>query len=131
MPFTDGLHSENTFLKIFGQLIKGCGLLEIIQQNHFSTLGLSAVVDVNLISRARYALQVSLGSRYAKLIEGSAGGEEPLACRMRKAETSSMCHFLQMVITLGLQIFLYIWSILEGKDAHPTAAEINSLVFHI
>ena len=106
VAFMGGLHSEQTFLKIFGQLIKGCGLLDILQQNHFSTLGLSAVVDVNFITRARYALQVTLGALYAKLKEASAGDEDPLAWLMRKAETSSMCHFLHMVMTLGLQILI-------------------------
>ena len=106
VPFMGGLHPEQTFLKIFGQLIKGCWLLEILQQNHFSTLGLSAVVDVNFITCARYALQVSLGALYANLKEASAGDKDPLAWLLRKAETSIMCHFLHMVMTMGLLILL-------------------------
>ena len=58
VPFMGGLHTEQTALVSFGQLIKGCGLLEILEQNNFLTLGLSAVVDVNCIIQARYGLQV-------------------------------------------------------------------------
>ena len=40
------LHIEQCILVIHGQLIKGSGLLEILTENKFSMIGLSAVVDV-------------------------------------------------------------------------------------
>ena len=39
-------HIEQCILVIHGQLIKGSGLLEILTENKFSMIGLSAVVDV-------------------------------------------------------------------------------------
>ena len=54
---------------IHGQLIKGSGLLEVLRENQFSMIGLSSVVDVNNIKRARYTLQITLCSLFKLLDE--------------------------------------------------------------
>ena len=116
--FMGGLHIEQTALVTFGQLIQGCGLLEILQQNKFSILGLSAVVDVNSITRAHYGLQVLMCALYAKLkgyITSLKCSEEPLLWLSKKAKHNSMCLFLFLVMTLGFQILLYVRSIREGN----------------
>ena len=66
------LHIEQALLIIHGLLIKGSGLLEILTQNNFSTIGLAAAVDVNNIKRARYALQLCLCALFT-MLEDAAG----------------------------------------------------------
>ena len=60
VPLMGALHIEQPLLVIHGQLISGYGLIEILHQHKFTTIGLSAVVDVNNIKRARYCVQITL-----------------------------------------------------------------------
>ena len=52
-PLFGQLHIEQCVLVIHGQMIEGSGLLEILTENKFSMIVLSAVVDLNSIKRAR------------------------------------------------------------------------------
>ena len=54
---------------IHGKMIKESGLLEVLTENKFSMIGLSAVVDVNNIKRARYTLKITLYSLLNQLCE--------------------------------------------------------------
>ena len=67
--FPEQFQIEPCLLVIHGQMIKGLGLLEILTENKFSMIGLSAVVDVNNIKRARYTLQITLCSLFNQLHE--------------------------------------------------------------
>ena len=52
-PIFGQLHIEQSLLVIEGQLIEGSGLVQIHTENKFSITGLSTVVDVNKLKRAR------------------------------------------------------------------------------
>ena len=73
------LHIEQSLLVIHGQLIEGSGLEEILTENKSSTIGLSAVVDVNNIKRARYRLQIILCALFIKLREAASVSETDLS----------------------------------------------------
>ena len=64
-----GLHLEQAILAMHGQLIDGSGLLQLIEQYHFTTIGMSSVVDVSSIKRARYCIQVVLSALCMKLVD--------------------------------------------------------------
>ena len=64
---------------IHGQLIEGSGLVQILTENQFSLLGISAVVDVNNVKRARYTLQTTLCALYIKLREAASVSETDLS----------------------------------------------------
>ena len=68
-PVFGQLHIEQSLLVVHGQLVNGSGLLEILTQNKFSMIGLSAVVDVNNLKKARYSVQVTLCTLFTKLQE--------------------------------------------------------------
>ena len=68
------LHIELCILVIHGQLIKGSGLLETLTEKKFSMIGLSAVVNVNNIKRARYTLQITLCSLFKLLRDSMPAG---------------------------------------------------------
>ena len=50
------LHIEQSLLVLYGQEIKGSGLMKILNLQKLSTLRLSVVVDVNTIKRATYCV---------------------------------------------------------------------------
>ena len=66
-PILGQLHIEQSLLVINRQLIEGSGLVQIFTENKFSMIGLSAVVDVNNIKRARYTSQITLCALFTKL----------------------------------------------------------------
>ena len=68
-PLFGQLHIEQFLLVIHEQMVKGSGLLEILTENKSSMIGLSAVVNVNNIKRARYTLQITLCSTFNQLRE--------------------------------------------------------------
>ena len=68
-PLFGQLHIEQFLLVIHEQMVKGSGLLEILTENKSSMIGLSAVVNVNNIKRARYTLQITLCSNFNQLRE--------------------------------------------------------------
>ena len=63
------LHIEIELLRIHGELIKGSGLESILDSASLSTLGTSAIIDVNTNKHARYCLQVSSCTIYQLLKE--------------------------------------------------------------
>ena len=67
--FMGGLHTEQQLLKINGQLIKGTGIDEIIDQAGLPIIGLkTALCDVNDIKKARYTVQVIAPCLYKNLM---------------------------------------------------------------
>ena len=103
---------------IHGQLIKGSGLLEILTENKFSMIGLSAVVDVNNIKRARYTVQITLCSLFKLLREAMPDYLTDLSLydwlSQESKENTSFLYW-KCVIDLELLILLYIRSIREGN----------------
>ena len=65
-PLFGQIHIEQCLLVIHGKMIKGSGLLEILSENKFSMVELSAVVDVNNIKRARL-LSVHFSTNFVRL----------------------------------------------------------------
>ena len=78
-PIFEQLHIEQSLLVIHGQLIEGSGLVQILTKNKFSMIGLSAAVDVNNITRARYTLQITLSALFIKLHEAASVSETNLS----------------------------------------------------
>ena len=100
-PLFGGLHIEQSLLVLHGQLIKGSGLMKILNLQKLSTIQFSAVVDVNSIKRATYCIQVTLSTFYLKLNEAVALDNLNGACpydwlRQISAE-NEMCIFCKMV----------------------------------
>ena len=61
-PLFGELHIEQSLLVLHGQLIEGSGLMEILNLQKLSTIGLSAVVNINSKKRATYCIQVTLST---------------------------------------------------------------------
>ena len=112
------LHVEQALLVIHGILIKGSGLCEILTQNKFSTIGMSAAVDVNNIKRARYALQLSLCALFSKLEEAAAENSSTMPAYewlCQKAPENEVYLYWKMVMELEISILIYVRSIREGN----------------
>ena len=112
------LHIEQALLIMHGILIKGSGLLEILTQNKFSTIGMGAAVDVNSIKRARYALQLSLCALFTMLED--AAGENLTSMSAyewlcQKSTESEVFLYWKMVMELEISILVYVRSIREGN----------------
>ena len=60
-----GLHIEQSLLGIYGQLIKGSVLEDILEKNSLSIIWTSAVIDASHIKRARYCIQLGLCLLYS------------------------------------------------------------------
>lgn len=112
------LHIEQSLLTVHGLLIKGSGLVEILTQNKFSTIGMSAAVDVNNIKRARYALQLSLCSLFTNLEEAAGESMTDMSAYdwlCEKSVENEVYRFWKMVMELEMYILIYIRSIREGN----------------
>ena len=68
----EGLHIEQSLLVLHGQLIKGSGLMKILNLQKPSTIRFSVVVDINSIKRATYCVHVTLSTLCKKLNEATA-----------------------------------------------------------
>ena len=68
-PLFGVLHIEQSLPVLHGHLIKGSGLMEILNLQKLSTFRFSAVVNVNSIKRATCCIQVTLSTLYIKLNE--------------------------------------------------------------
>ena len=112
------LHIEQCILVIHGQLIEGSGLLEILTENRFSMIGLSAVVDVNNIKRARYTLQITLCSLFKLLRDAMPDDIRELSpydwLSQRSKESTSFLYW-KLVIELEMLILMYVRSLREGN----------------
>ena len=117
-PLFGQLHIGQCLLVIHGQLIKGSGLLEILTENKFSMIGLSAVVDVNNIKRARYTVQITLCSLFKLLREAMPEyltDLSPYDWLSQESKENTSFLYWKCVIDLELLILLYIRSIREGN----------------
>ena len=116
-PLFGQLHIEQCLLVIHGQLIKGSGLFEILTENKFSMIGLSAVVDVNNIKRARYTLQISLCALFKQLRLAMPEHTNLSPYEWLKEQSKVNTSFLYWKIVMDLQILnlLYIRSLREGN----------------
>ena len=104
------LHIEQALLVVHGLLIKGCGLVEILTQNKFSTIGMAAAVDVNNIKRARYTVQITLCALFSKLEE--AAGESLTSMSAydwlcTKSTDKVVFLYWKMVMELEMHILIY------------------------
>ena len=121
LPFVGGLHIEQSLLSLYGELIKETGLLEILPQHNFSTIGtsgLSTPADVTSIKRARYCLQVSLCALYIKLrqtVRAESLEISPLEWLDIRSSTSQMCFFWKMVMNFEINVLIFVRSIREGN----------------
>ena len=101
VPLFGGLHIEQSLLALHGQLIKDSGLMEILNLQKLSTIGLPAFVDVNSIKRATYCIQIALSTLYIKLNEATASDNLNNACPYdwlcKKSAEDEMCFFWKMV----------------------------------
>ena len=118
-PLFGGLHIEQSLLVLHGQLIKGSGLMKILNLQKLSTIQFSAVVDVNSIKRATYCIQVTLSTFYLKLNEAIALDNLNGACpydwlRQISAE-NEMCIFYKMVFDFQVSYLMSIRSEHEGN----------------
>ena len=118
-PLFGELHIEQSLLVLHGQLIEGSGLMEILNLQKLSTIGLSAVAHKNSIKRAAYFIQVTLSTLYIKLNEATALDNLNNACpydwlRQKSAE-NEMCFFWKMAFDFQVNHLLFIRSELEGN----------------
>ena len=107
LPFFGGLHIEQS-LRLYGELIKATGLLEISSQHNISTIGTSGLsTDVTSIKRAHYCLQVSFCALYIKLRQTVIGESleiSPLEWLDIRSSTSQMCFFWKMVMNFQINM---------------------------
>ena len=103
-----GLYIEQSLLLLHVQLIKGFGLMEILNHQKLSTIGLSVVVDLNSIKRATYFIQVTLSTHYIKVNEATALDNLNKACPYdwprQKSSEKEMCFFWKMVFGFSSQL---------------------------
>ena len=96
---------DQSLLVIHGQLIEGSGLVQILTENKFSMIGLSVVVDVNNIKRARYTFQVTLCALFIKLREAAYVSETDLSqCDWLTQKPKDNTSFLYWKCVTDLQI---------------------------
>ena len=117
-PIFGRLHIEQSLLVIHEQLVKGSGLVQILTENKFSMIGLSAVVDVNTIKRARYKLQITLCALFIKLREVASVSEtdlSPYNWLTQKSKNNSSFLYWKYVIDLEIKVLLYVLSIRAGN----------------
>ena len=117
-PLFGQFHIEQCLLVIHGQMIKGLRLLKILNENKFSMIGLSAVVDVNNIKRARCTLQITLCSLFNQLREAMPNNLtdlSPYDWLSQKSKDSTSFLYWKCVIDLQVLILLYVRSIWEGN----------------
>ena len=116
------LHIEQSLLGIHGQLIDGSGLLLILNQLKFTTVGLpglSIAADVSSIKRARYCVQVTLCALYSKLTEAVVADESsnltPIEWLSQQANKSQSCFYWKLIMEYQIHFLIFIHSICEGN----------------
>ena len=113
-----GLHLEHCLLTIHGELVKGSGLYEVLNSNNLSIIGTGAVVNANHIKQARYCLQVSICSIYAKLTEArdkSGSKLSPIEWLKEQKSSNQMCFYWDIILNLQIEILIFIRSIRESN----------------
>ena len=92
------LHIEIELLRIHGELIKGSGLDAILDSANLSTLGTSAVIDVNNNKRARYCLEVAVCAIYRLLVDThtkDSVSSTPLHWHDGRSSISQICFYFK------------------------------------
>ena len=93
--------------------------MEILNHHTFSTIGLSAVVDVNSIKRASYCIQVTLSALYIKLNEAAAldnsSNETPYDWLRNRSTENEMCFFWKIVMDFQITYLIFVRSEREGN----------------
>ena len=98
------LYIEQSVLVIHGQLIEDSGLVQIVTENKFSMIGLSAVVDVNNMKRTRYTLQITLCALFIKLPDAASASETDLSpCDWLPQKSKDNTWFLYWKCVIDLQ----------------------------
>ena len=112
---------KQALLAMHGQMIEGSGLLDVLNQYEFSTIGLSAVVDVNSIKRASYCLQLTFCALYMKLKDVAPSDEDskcPYEWLNNFSKESVMGLFWKMVMDFQMNYLIFFWSQREGNSSH-------------
>ena len=112
------LHIEQSLLITHGQLIEGTGLPEILEQHKFSTIGLSAAIDLRSIKRARYCVQMILCVLYMKLedaVSECGSTLEPFDWLNQQTANNEMCFYWKMMMEFQMQILMLVRSIRESN----------------
>lgn len=103
---------------IHGELIKGCGLYEILKHNGLSVTGTGAAFNANYVKQGRYCLQVCLCAIYSKL-KGPRVKEQFALMLLDWLETKiasvQMRNDWYLILTLQVDFLLYIRSIRESN----------------
>ena len=116
LPFMGGLHIEQLFLKINGQLTKGTGMDAIIGKAGLEYIGLeTAFTDVNDIKKARYSIQVEVACLY-KMLEAAhlASGVALDLMTWAEQQTGSMFRYWFQVMLFQLNILSFVRSLRES-----------------
>ena len=117
-PILGQLHIEQSLLVINRQLIEGSGLVQIFTENKFSMIGLSAVVDVNNIKRARYTSQITLCALFTKLRVAWSVSEtdlSPYDWLTKKSKNNTSFLYWKCIIDLERKSLVYVCSIREAN----------------
>ena len=116
------LHIEQSLLGIHGQLIDGSGLLLILNQLKFTTVGLpglSIAADVSSLKRARYCVQVTLCALYSILTEAVVAEESSNLTSFewlsQQANKSQSCLYWKLIMEYQIHFLIFIRSIREGN----------------
>ena len=113
-PIFRQLHIEQFLLVIHGRLIEGSGLVQILIENKFSLVGLSAVTYV----RARYTLQITLCALCVRLREAASISEadlSPYDWLTQKSKDNTVFLYWKCVIDFQIKVLLYALSFREGN----------------
>ena len=100
VPSMGALHIEQSLL-----------VIEILNQHKFTSIGLSAVVDVNNTKRARYCVQITLCVLYSLLDNSMLPAYEWLRL---KSKSNQMCFIWKVIMDILIQILIFVRSIRAG-----------------
>ena len=112
------LHIEHNLLNMHGELIRGSGLYELLENNEFSIIGTGAVVNANHIKQARYCLQVTLSALYLKLTEARSSDKtnlSPMLWLKEEKNVRDMCFYWHLILKLEIEILLFVRSICDSN----------------
>ena len=112
------LHIEHCALIMHGEISRGSGLFEILNNNEFLIIGTGTVVNANHIKQARYCLQVALCATYLKLVDARnelESNQNPLQRLKMQRASSELCNYWYLIIKLHINILLFIRCIRESN----------------
>ena len=115
------LHIEQYFLGIHADLINEPGLLEIMNNLNFTTIGLpglKAKTDVSSIKRARCSMQVTSCVLYPKVTEAAqamGSTKSPYEWLSDQIKVSESYFYWKMILDFQMKFHVFIRSIREGN----------------